>query len=182
MKSIVYLSNGERRNIPRFVAHDPALPAFEIYKRTDRWLSYRESGLRYCGTIESGMGVHEKINRRADFIANTAWHVWHHHATPPGTFRHWGRDYQWYVTPQRTARSRFRHAKRQRRKGTFNWCQGYSPMDLAFGLVNDRPFDLTDAERHHLLARLDLAATSRAPLPPWCLSDCWQRQPATAAA
>jgi len=157
MKSIVYLTDrGERRNIPRFVEHDPRFPAFEIYQRSARWLSNAEAHLRYCICIESGMRPHEKINRRAEYIARTS---------------NAGRSSEpdIYTTAFRTAKARYRNARRSRRP-----CHGYACIDIAFGLIaNGDCFNFTPTERRHIQARLELAATSRAPLPPWRLCACW---------
>lgn len=178
MKSIIYLSNGERRNIPRLIEHEDWHCPGDAFRRTDQWLradSY--IGRSYIGHIRGDLSIHQRINKRAELISQTAWHIWHSKVLPPGQYgRKWGRDYQWYVTPERIARSRFRKVKRfirTGRKPTYG-AYGYAPIDFSFGLsdIHSRR-NLTERECQHLHARLLLAATSRAPLPPWHLSDCW---------
>lgn len=172
MKSIVYLSNGDRRNIPRLVEHEPYHCPWDAYKRTERYLSYAEYGFHLAGIIRQTFTIHEKINQRAEFIGGTAFHHWHHRALPLDCTRHFGRDYQWHVPAERIARSRFRKARRNARIGQ-PW-PGYSAIDFSFGLsCQDTRQNLAPRERHYLTIRLELAATSRAPLPPFHLSDCW---------
>lgn len=175
MKSIVYLSyDGDRPYKPVLVDHDPRLPAYEHYKHHDSRYIGSLYSWRYKGTIESGMGIHEKINRRADFIGCTAWFIGHHRVLPPGQYgRKWGRDYQWHVTPQRIARSRFRKAKRDDRTGR-KWgygARGYATIDFSFGLYFGCGQNLNDTEREVIHQRLALASTSRAPLPSWSLNS-----------
>lgn len=178
MKSIIYLSDyGDRPCRPVMVDHDPRFSALEHFKHHDPRYTGSHYHLRYVCTVESRWTIHEKINGRAMHIGKTAWNWGHHNATPPG----WGRrrqgpDYQWYSTPERIARSRFRHAKRACRTGrkipAYHF--GYALIDFSFGLrTRDTLFSLTPRELRHLQARLELAATSRAPLPCWRLSDCW---------
>lgn len=160
MKSIVYLTDrGDRRNIPRFVEHDPCFPAFEIYKRTARWLSNAEAHLRYCICIETGWGghgVHQKINRRAEYIGRTS------------LTGHAGQA-DIYTSDSRTAKARYRNARRRQRRDP-----GYACIDIAFGIIaNGDYFNFTETEHCHIRERQALAATSRAPLPPWRLCDCW---------
>lgn len=172
MKSIIYLSFmwDITPYKPVLVEHDPAIPAYEHYKHHDPRYTGKYYTWKYVGTIESGMSIHEKINRRADFIGHTAWHVWHHHVLPPGQYgRKWGRDYQWYVTPQRIARSRFRKMKRIQ-KTQRRWL-GYSCIDFSFGLYFGCGQNLNSWEREVIHQRLALASTSRAPLPSWSLNS-----------
>ncbi len=179
MKSIVYLTNGERRNIPRLIEHEDWHCPGDAFRRTDQWIqSDSYLGRHYLGHVRGDHTIHQRINKRAEMIGQTAWHIWHSKVLPPGQYgRKWGRDYQWHVSPQRIARSRFRKAKRDirtGRKSTYG-SLGYACMDFSFGLYPDihSLSNLNDTEREYLQARLELAATSRAPLPPWHLSDCW---------
>jgi hypothetical protein len=166
MKSIIYLSDyGDRPCTAIAVTHPPELPAYEQYRHHDPRYTGKYYSRKYVCTIPSDMGIHQKINRRAQDISRTA-----------GIFETRrgntcvGRDYQWYPSPERIARSRFRKAKRDRRTGRTNHC----PVDFYFGLGLGRDlFHLTPQERSHIAARLVIAATSRAPLTPWRLCDCW---------
>lgn len=179
MKSIIYLSDlGDRPCRPALVEHDASLPAYEHYIHHDPSYTGRNYQLSYVCTINSNMGIHEKINRRADCIGRTAWSYGHHVQTPPG----WGRrkqgpDYQWYDKPERIARSRFRKARRLRR--IHQWHHAYCAIDFSFGLYpSGEGMNLNSSERRHLQARLELAATSRSPLPPWSLIKCYDQKAA----
>ncbi len=176
MKSIIYLSDyGDRPCRPVAVEHDPRFPPFEHFKHHDPRCTGTCYQLKYCCTITPDMGIHQKINCRAEHIGKTAWNYGHHRATPPG----WGRrkqgpDYQWYLTPERIARSRFRKARRLRKQN--RWHQAYCAIDFSFGLFPASDgMRLDSAERRHLHARLKLSATSRAPLPPWSLIQCYDQ-------
>jgi hypothetical protein len=177
MKSIVYITNGARPYRPVLVDHDPRFPAFEIFRNDPRWcgrLGLHYFGWRYKGTIMGSMSIHEKINHRAEFISETTWHIWHRKPLPPGQYgRKWGRDYQWYVTPERIARSRFRKAKRDDRTGRKHGygARGYATMDFSFGLHSGCGNNFNSWEREVMHQRLTLASTSRAPLPPWSLNS-----------
>ena len=175
MKSMVYITNGGPI-YARVIEHEDWHCPRDAYGRTDRAIHDDHiHQLHVVGIIRPDMTVHQKINRRAEFISQTAWHVWHRQVLPPGQYgRNWGRDYQWFTTPERIAKSRFRNAKHLRRRGIHP--HGYSCIDFSFGLIGRSSlFSLTDTEQRHIHHRLELAASSRAPLPTWHLSDCWKK-------
>lgn len=186
MKSIIYLSDyGDRPCRPVLVNHDPGFPAYEHYMHHDLRYTGKYYLLRYVCTVSESMGIHEKINLRAEHIARTASiRIYHGRACPS----HWkdkrnvGRDYQWYCTPQRIARSRFRNCKRNRDRGISSWnLHGYACIDWSFGLT--RPHDrLTTAERHAIHQRLIEASTSREKLTPWSLNDATEKTAARSVA
>lgn len=173
MKSIIYFSDhGDRPCIPVLVEHHPDYSAYETYKRHDPRYTGKHYYLGYVCTIRPDASIHEKIRARAEWISRTASiRLFKGHACPPDwkDKRRVGRDYQWYQSEKRIARSRFRNAKNLRRKGMI---PHYACTDISFGLTL-RPDAYTYREKCHIAARLELAASSRAPLPPWRLSDCW---------
>lgn len=176
MKSIIYLSfMWDLPCKPIVVEHDPRFPAYEHYKYHDSRYTGRLYSWKYVCTIESGMGIHEKINRRAEHISRTASVRYYHGRVPHPDWtdkRPVGRDYQWFTTPQRIAKSRFRHWKRMEktRRGS-TWARGYCCIDFSFGLTGRGALSLNSWERRVLLDRLELAASSRSPLPPWSLNS-----------
>jgi hypothetical protein len=186
MKSIVYLSYYNYRPCTAIsVTHPPEFNGYEQYKHHDPRYTGRYYSLRYVCTIPADLGIHEKINRRAEHIGRTASvQISHGHVCPPDwdDKRRIGRDYVWHHSENRIARSRFRKAKRVRATARHwqgklplgSFCNGYACIDIAFGLRPSGGFlNYTDTEQQAIAARLELAATRRAPLPAWQISDCW---------
>ncbi len=105
--------------------------------------------------------MNEKINRRAET-----------HSLGPDGRR--GRHSHPYLS--RIARCRFRHARRLLRRGIISRSQhGYPIIETAFGIIPAGDLmNYTAREHEHIIDRLRIMA-SRAPLPPWRLSDCWQQ-------
>jgi hypothetical protein len=182
MKSIMYLSHWMADHLkPVLVKHDPRFPAYEHYKHEDTRYTGSLYSWKYVFTVQSGMGIHEKINLRAEHISRTnIIRCYHGSPIPPDweDRRKIGRDYQWHVSPERIARARFRHWKRMRktrRKCTWNHC-GYACIDWSFGLgAYGWKHDLNRAEKGAIMSRLELASTSRAPLPPWSLISAMEK-------
>jgi hypothetical protein len=183
MKSIVYLSHPFRDELlPVAVEHGDTYSPYEILKNQERFIGSRGLhyyGWRYVFSIPGNMDIHARIHARATYISRTAdIRILHGRVAPPDWTdkRPVGRDYQWYVTQERIARSRFRHWKRMektRRGSTWNWC-GYACIDWSFGLhkFND---NLNHLEREALRQRLHLAATCRRPLPSWSINTAVDR-------
>jgi hypothetical protein len=85
MKSIVYLSfMWDLPYKPILVDHDPRFPAYEHYKHHDPRYTGRLYSWKYVFTIGTGMGIHEKINLRAEHISRTnIIRCYHGRAVPP---------------------------------------------------------------------------------------------------
>ena len=168
MKAIVYLDSWmQDRPLPFLVTVPDQCTPGNCWQHEKR---HHLAARRYVGSIDPASGIHARINERADFL---------YHVGPCG--RRETADFSvmpaFWPTDRRTALSRYRNAKRLQRKGTFHYCaKRYWPNAISFGIIPRKDlFCYTEQECRHIHARFQLAATSRAPLPPWRLSDCWKR-------
>lgn len=154
MKSIFYLIS---------VFH----PKYHVVT-TNRNLT-KDGALRKLLEIKSGLSIHEKINLRAPYLGRFPITDLIEISVLTDNL---------YSNKTSIARSRFRNARRNSRKtkGLWRYMKGYSCIDFSFGLYTfDTSTNLSNREKQHLKERLNLAATSRATLPPWSLSDCWKK-------
>lgn len=127
-----------------------------------------DTHLRWLGCARADLTIHERINHRAELLHNIA-------STGRRETPSFSMYCHYYSSPERIARSRFRNGKKKRKHSA-----GYAIIDWSYGLDHCSHLDSTQFQ--HLKNRLHLAATSRAPLPPWSMNDCLEGEQHSAAA